>query len=350
MAKNRTIDTSSRALHRTLNSPGQFLRGMMVFLILVGFLIAIIHTHLIVAFWANPVLNGLIIGVLLIGILRAFMQVIRIYPEIRWVNAFRIADPGLAIEHQPKLLAPMATMLRDRTGQLSLSTTSMRSIMDSIGGRLDEVRETGRYLVGLLVFLGLLGTFWGLLETIQSVGRVINTLDSKQAESALVFEELKNGLAAPLRGMGTAFSSSLLGLAGSLILGFLDLQASHAHNRFYNELEEWLSGITELTPAGGAGNDQSNRQLSVAMYDMQRALSDLTDRLQSVGVGIGTGGGTGEGDPGMKQLAQGVDQLVQQMRVEQKVVRDWIDEQAHRQGEVANALKELAHSLTKRGG
>ena len=173
---------------------------------------------------------------------------LRLYPEIRWVNAFRIADPGLAISHRPVLLSPMATMLRDRTGSLSLSATSMRSIMDSIGSRLDEARDTGRYLVGLLVFLGLLGTFWGLLDTIQSVGKAISTLDTKAADSVAVFDELKNGLAAPLRGMGTAFSSSLLGLGGSLVLGFLELQASHAHGRFYNQLEEWLSGITELAP------------------------------------------------------------------------------------------------------
>ena len=175
---------------------------------------------------------------------------LRLYPEIRWVNAFRIADPGLAISHRPVLLAPMATMLRDRTGSLSLSATSMRSILDSIGARLDEARDTGRYLVGLLVFLGLLGTFWGLLDTIQSVGKTISSLDTRAADSVSMFDELKNGLAAPLRGMGTAFSSSLLGLGGSLVLGFLELQASHAHGRFYNQLEEWLSGITELAPGG----------------------------------------------------------------------------------------------------
>lgn len=346
MAKNRTNDASSRPLHRTLSTPGPYLRGMLVFLALVCLIVAIIFQQLIPAFWTNPVLNGFIIGVLCIGILRAFGQVMLLYREIRWVNAFRIADPGLAIEHKPVLLAPMATMLRDRTGHLSLSTTSMRSIMDSIGGRLDEARDTGRYLVGLLVFLGLLGTFWGLLETIQSVGKAISALDTKQAESVLVFEELKNGLAAPLRGMGTAFSSSLMGLAGSLILGFFDLQASHAHNRFYNELEEWLSGITELTPGGAPGADQANRQLAVAMYDMQRALSDLTDRIQGVG-GV-PGGGGGGGEAAVKELAQGVDQLVRQMRAEQKVVREWVDEQAVRQSEVAAALKDLAQKMSRR--
>ena len=254
---------------------------MLIFLTLVGFLVAILFDQLQHSFLNNPGLNGLIVGALLLGIVYAFRQVVRLYPEIRWVNAFRIADPGLTISAKPVLLAPMATMLRDRTGAISLSTSAMRSFMDSIGSRLDEARDTGRYLVGLLVFLGLLGTFWGLLETIQSVGKAIDTLDSKATDNVQLFSDLKAGLSAPLKGMGTAFSSSLLGLAGSLILGFLELQASHAHNRFYNELEEWLSGITELTPGGvaSASSDYVNRQLLGAVVDMQRALEDFSNRL-----------------------------------------------------------------------
>ena len=340
MAKPRPSDLASRPQHRSLNTPGPFLRGMLVFLVLVSLLVAIISNQLVTAFWNNPLLNGLIIGVLLIGILRAFGQVARLYPEIRWVNAFRIADPGLAITHRPMLLAPMATMLRDRKGALSLSTTSMRSIMDSIGGRLDEARDTGRYLVGLLIFLGLLGTFWGLLETIQSVGQAIGTLDTKASDSVMVFEELKAGLAAPLKGMGTAFSASLMGLAGSLILGFLDLQTSHAHNRFYNELEEWLSGITELG-GGTAGSEQANRQLYGAMFDMQRTLSALADKLSAPAGSAGS-------DELVRELAKGVDQLVRQMRAEQKVVREWVDEQAVRQSEVATVLKDLAANISRR--
>lgn len=342
MAKPRASDALSRPVHRTLNTPGPFLRGMLVFLVLVSLLVSIIYNQLVAAFWHNPLLNSLIIGVLAVGILRAFGQVIRLYPEIRWVNAFRIADPGLAITHRPILLAPMATMLRDRRGALSLSTTSMRSIMDSIGGRLDEARDTGRYLVGLLIFLGLLGTFWGLLETIQSVGQTIGTLDTKASDSVMVFEELKAGLAAPLKGMGTAFSASLMGLAGSLILGFLDLQASHAHNRFYNELEEWLSGITELG-GGTAAGEQANRQLYGAMYDMQRTLSALADKFASA-----PAAGASANDESVRELAKGVDQLVRQMRAEQKVVREWVDEQAVRQSEVATVLKDLAANISRR--
>jgi hypothetical protein len=320
--------------------PGVFLMRMLVFLALVGFIGAILFPQFENAFQANPGLNGLIIAVLVIGIMFAFWQVFRLYPEVRWVNAFRIADPGLAIAHQPTLLAPMATMLRDRQGSLSLSTTSMRSIMDSIGSRLDEARDTGRYLVGLLVFLGLLGTFWGLLDTIRSVGVTINALDTKSADSVLIFEELKSGLAAPLKGMGTAFASSLFGLSGSLVLGFLELQASQSHNRFYNELEEWLSGITELTPGGsvtGASSDQINRQLYGAIFEVQRSLSEIADRLDKSG---GDGGGSGE-------ISAGISQLVAQMRREQEIIRQWADEQATQQNELMSSVKDVIAAQRK---
>jgi len=341
----RPGDRQPPSLHRTLSTPGLHLWRMFVFLVLVGLLVAVLHRQLWDAMLNNLGLNVLICFVLLAGILYAFQQVLRLYPEIRWVNAFRIADPGLAITHRPVLLAPMATMLRDRTGSLSLSATSMRSIMDSIGGRLDEARDTGRYLVGLLVFLGLLGTFWGLLDTIQSVGQTISSLDSRAADSVTVFDELKNGLAAPLRGMGTAFSSSLLGLGGSLVLGFVELQASHAHGRFYNQLEEWLSGITELAPGVSHASDFASHQLYEAVNEMHRAIADLSVRLGSMPVE----GGGAQGEAAVKELAKGVDQLVRQMRAEQKVVREWVDEQAAQQSEVASVLKDLAATVSRKG-
>ena len=337
---------------RKLTPPGVFLLRMLIFLTLVGFLAAVLHEQLKTAFLTNPGLNGLIIGVLFLGIIYAFRQVMRLYREIRWVNAFRISDPGLAIDTQPVLLAPMATMLRDRTGTFSLATVSMRTIMDSIGSRLDEARDTGRYLVGLLVFLGLLGTFWGLLETMSSVGATIAALDTK-GEGVAVFDELKAGLAAPLKGMGTAFSSSLLGLAGSLILGFLELQANHAHNRFYNELEEWLSSITELTPGSASATDLASRQLTTAVYEMQRAVAELSEKLGALDLSpvertaSVQPGGAGP-DESVKDLARGVNQLVTLMRSEQKVVREWVDEQASHQAELAGALKALADNLQRR--
>jgi hypothetical protein len=353
MARKRLGDAAIAPVARRLTPPGVFLLRMVIFLTLVGFLAAILFEQLQRSLLTNPGLNGLILGVLALGIIYAFRQVIRLYPEIRWVNAYRIADPGLTIAHKPVLLAPMATMLRDRTGVLSLSTAAMRSFMDSIGSRLDEARDTGRYLVGLLVFLGLLGTFWGLLETIQSVGKAIESLGTQGSDNAQLFGELKAGLAAPLKGMGTAFSASLLGLSGSLVLGFLELQASHAHNRFYNELEEWLSGITELTPSGATGSastDFVNRQLLSAVVDMQRALEEFSNRLGEQPIAppqILAGAAAPAGDE-VRDLARGVNQLVSQMRAEQKVVREWVDEQASQQAEVASMLKNLASNMKPR--
>jgi hypothetical protein len=319
---------------------------MLVFLVFVGLVIAVLQERLWAAMLHNPFLNFLICGALLFGICYAFSQVLRLYPEIRWVNAFRIADPGLAISARPVLLAPMASMLRDRSGALSLSAPAMRAIMDSIASRLDEARDTGRYLVGLLVFLGLLGTFWGLLDTISAVGRTISAIDMRASDSVTVFDELKRGLSAPLGGMGTAFASALLGLGGSLVLGFLELQASHAHTRFYNQLEEWLSGITDLAPGGSGASDYASRQLYAAIHDMHRAVLDLNERVSAI---PRLDGGAPPNDEAVRELAKGVDQLVRQMRAEQKVVREWVDEQAAQSSEVATVLKELAASVPRRG-
>lgn len=349
MAKKRKAELGSATFHRTLTPPGLFLVRMLIFLTLVGFIVAILHKPLLDAVGNNPALNGLIIAVLLFGILYSFNQVLRLYPEIRWVNAFRIADPGLAISHQPRLLAPMSTLLRDRTGAISLSTASMGSIMDSLASRLDEARDTGRYLVGLLVFLGLLGTFWGLLETIKAVGSVIGEIDTNADDTVQLFGDLKAGLSAPMQGMGTAFSSSLLGLAGSLILGFLELQASHAHNRFYNELEEWLSGITEISTGGDFGDGSANRQLAATLHNMQRVLEELNSRLANGELASGAGSGGADAAEPVKDLARGVSQLINQMRSEQKIVREWVDEQASQQAIVTDTLRELAQNIQRRG-
>jgi hypothetical protein len=320
---------------------------MSLFCVLIAILTIMIIPQIKEAVLTNIFLNGLIIAVMLFGVLYCFGQVLRLYPEIRWINDFRIADPGLADGRAPVLLAPMATMMRDRKGALSLSATSMRSIMDSIGSRLDEARDTGRYLVSLLVFLGLLGTFWGLLDTIGSVGKAIGSLDTKSADNAATFQELKDGLAAPLKGMGTAFSASLLGLAGSLILGFLELQASHAQSRFYNQLEEWLSGITELTPgATGSFDGGAGRQLAATLYDLQRVLTDMSARLETMPP-PGSGGAPAN-DGQVQDLARGIDNLVKQMRAEQKVVREWVDEQAAQQGEVSALMKDIANNIGRK--
>jgi hypothetical protein len=305
---------------------------MFLFVVLACFIGIILYNQILEAFKHNPGLNGLIIGTLLFGVIYTFQQVVRLYPEIRWVNSFRIADPGLSIERPPVMLAPMATLLRRRQGQAALSTAAMRSILDSIAARLDESRETTRYLVGLLVFLGLLGTFWGLIATVQSVGQTIGAL-APSGEGGAAFEELKSGLEAPLKGMGVAFSSSLFGLAGSLIVGFLDLQASQAQTRFYNELEEWLSGITEIGSENAVATQGQPAQLRFAMLEMQRSIVDLADKIEQ---GLARGGN----NDAMLELTKGIDRLVKQMRAEQKVVREWVDEQAQQHNELANVLRE----------
>ena len=321
-----------------LTRPQIFLWRMSLFLILAVLLAVILDGQtgqIRASFMANPGLNGLIIAVLLIGIVYAFRQVLRLYPEINWVNNFRISDPGITTDKTtPALLAPMATMLRDRTGHLSLATGAMRSLLDSVASRLEEQRETTRYLVGLLIFLGLLGTFWGLLQTVSTVGATIGALDTNAGENVLLFDQLKEGLAGPLKGMGIAFSSSMFGLAGSLILGFLDLQAGHAQSRFYNELEDWLSGITELQLADAPGTAGVAPQVRFALLDMQRSLSDLHDKVELRLLNDNTG-------DAVKDLAAGVDKLIRQMRAEQKVVREWADEQAQQQHELAVVLRQI---------
>jgi hypothetical protein len=320
-----------------LTRPQVFLWRMSLFLILAVLLAIILDgqtAQLRRSFMANPGLNALIIGVLVVGVVYAFRQVLRLYPEIYWVNNFRISDPGLTLDKTPVLLAPMATMLRDRTGHLSLATGAMRSLLDSVASRLEEQRETTRYLVGLLIFLGLLGTFWGLLQTVSTVGATIGSLDSNAGDNVLLFDQLKEGLAGPLKGMGTAFSASMFGLSGSLILGFLDLQAGHAQGRFYNELEDWLSGITELQLAEEPGGTGVAPQVRFALLDMQRSLADLSDKVELKMLNDNTG-------DAVKDLAAGVDKLIRQMRAEQKVVREWADEQAQQQHELATVLRQI---------
>jgi len=254
-----------------LTQPSRHISRMLTFLVIVGLVLAILWPQLSDAFFANVVLNGLIAGVLLLGVLYTFRQVLVLSPEIRWVNAFRRADPGLTLPPPPRLLAPMATLLGERKGRVAISTPAMRSILDSIASRLDEARDISRYMIGLLIFLGLLGTFWGLLDTVSSIAETIRSLSPAGGGAGDVFEDLRAGLEAPLTGMGTAFSSSLLGLGGSLIVGFLDLQASQAQNRFYNELEEWLSTVTRLE-ASGSEDSPLLGELAKRLDDMQREL------------------------------------------------------------------------------
>jgi hypothetical protein len=271
---------------RLLTSPGVFLLGMLSFLVLVGFVALALYKAIALAFSANPGLNGLIIGVLVIGAVFAFRQVFRLFREIRWVNSLSSPE-AYARAQPPKLLAPMATML--------------------VGTRLDEGRELNRYLVGLLVFLGLLGTFWGLLQTVHSISGVIDSMKTG-VDSTSMFDDLKSGLSAPIAGMSVSFTSSLFGLAGSLILGFLDLQAGQAQNRFYTELEDFLASYVETsTPSTPAVDTTEARKSAAAMAN----------------------------------LAEGIQALVGHMRTEQQQMRNWVDSHAAQQDEIRRLLRRL---------
>lgn len=320
-----------------LDLPRVYLIRMMVFIILVAIIGAVLYPQIKTAFMANPGLNGLILFTLFLGILYAFRMVWRLFPEVNWINHFRIAEPGLEIPYTPRLLAPMSTLLRDRQSSTVLSPMSMRSLLDSLASRLDEARDISRYLIGLLIFLGLLGTFWGLLETVTSVGQAIRSLDVT-TESGTIFEELKTGLEAPLAGMGTSFSSSLFGLAGALVLGFLDLQASQAQNRFYNELEDWLSSITDIA-AGDTGQLAVPQYLRLDLTDLQHGVERINRTLEEALTDTGYEDRVnGAGTESLERLAGAVEGLVQQMREEQKILRQWAHAQSEQQLEIRRLL------------
>ncbi|MGL3607113.1 flagellar motor protein MotA [Rhizobium sp. G187] len=301
-----------------LSSPMPFFTTMVIFLIIVGFIAAILYRQAQAAFVTNPGLNGLILGVLVIGIILVFNQVWALRPEVRWFNSFRAAgDNADRVGRDPRLLAPMRALI-GRRRSMAISTTALRSILDSIGTRLDESRDTTRYLIGLLVFLGLLGTFWGLLGTIGSINEVIQALNPTSGDSNDILQSLKSGLTAPLAGMGTAFSSSLLGLSGSLILGFLDLQAGRAQNRFYTELENWLSGMTDLDSERGPIDGAS----AIGGDEMRVLIAEL----QKI-AGRDGNGGNDRSIAAIAGLAESIQGLVKNMRNEQQMLRDWIEAQ-----------------------
>jgi hypothetical protein len=268
-----------------MNRSDRFLIRMAVFLVLVAALAAALFRPLSTAFMGNPGINGVILGILLCGIVYIFRQVLLLNPEVAWIDDFRerLANRDLTAPSgsAPRLLGPMARMLSTRQGsRVSLSGTSLRTLLDGISSRLDETRETSRYLIGVLVFLGLLGTFYGLLETVRAVGGVIGGLNVSSNDLARAFADLKTALGSPLNGMSTAFSSSLFGLAGSLVLGFLDLQAGQAQNRFYNDLEEWLSTYTRLS--SGAFGDSGDGSVPAYIQALLEQTADSLENLQRI--------------------------------------------------------------------
>ena len=309
---------------------------MAIFVLLVILLAGILSGQLMEAFQANAALNGLIVATLLFGIGFAFRQVLMLRPEVDWLEAFQRDEGGVTVQRHPTLLAPMATMLAEKgSGRMTLSALSTRSILDSISSRLDESRDISRYLIGLLIFLGLLGTFWGLLKTVAAVGTTIGGLTLGGGDFAVIFDSLKSGLQAPLTGMSIAFSSSLFGLAGSLVLGFLELQASQAQNRFFNDLEEWLSGFTRLASGGGGGGEGEQ---SVPAY-VQALLEQTADSLENLQRTIArTEDGRGSTQIALNSLAEQLAGLTDQMRSEQNLANRAVEDNA----ELRSALNRLA--------
>jgi hypothetical protein len=307
-----------------LARPGIYLGRMLVFLILVGFLAFILFKQITPAFLANPGLNGLILGVLLIAVLIAFGQVIRLFRETSYVNA---VASGAQAKRPPALLAPMAPMIAARAAGTTLPGTA--GYLDTIAARLDEGREILRYIAGILILLGLLGTFWGLIDTLSAVGGVIKGMRGG-GDAGVMFDELKSGLAVPLSGIGLAFSASLFGLASSLITGFLELQAGQAHARFHNDLQDWLMSGEAVAETAGAP--------VVSTTVGSQELKEAVDRLTAL---VAEGGSSRAATLAMTNLAEGIQGLVQHMRAEQQMIRDWVEAQASRERELKQVLDRL---------
>ena len=294
-----------------MNSPIRFIKRMVVFLIITFLIGAFLGNSLLDAFKTNPMLNGLIIFVLLFGTIIVFRQVFTLKPEISWVESYRRSQTkGLTSSLKNTnlvLLAPMSSMLEEHKGRPAMSSIAMRSLLDSLNLRLDESREISRYMIGLLVFLGLLGTFWGLLITIDSIGSVISSLGVNDDDASSMFLSLKEGMKEPLNGMGTAFSSSLFGLSGSLILGFLDLQASQAQNQFYNDVEEWLSSMSLISSSRTTSSKSEKYQdegVPVYVQALLEQTAESVDALQRT---------LGRGEDDKKKIADNFTNLAEKM-------------------------------------
>ncbi len=310
----------------------KYLTRMILFLVIVGVGLALIATTLVEIFMVNPLLNGLIFAVIIGGIAFNFRQVIMLGPEARWIESFHSGNdasprdtfgemPTTSSDAELKLLSPMARMLEEKrsrgsSGKIVLSAPVMRTLLDGIGARLEESRDLARYLTGLCIFLGLLGTFWGLLGTVGSIADVISGLTVTSDDMAQMFAALKSGLEAPLSSMSTAFASSLFGLGGSLVLGFFDLQASQAQNAFYNELEEWLSGLTRLSSGTGPGDGEQG----VSAYT-EALLEQTAESLQELQNIMARGEQTrSTGNDQLAQLNDKLSMFADQMKTQQAVL------------------------------
>lgn len=264
-----------------MSSPQRFLFRSLLFLAIAAAVAAVLFPVIWRAFRFNPWLNGLILGVLIIGIAFNLRRILALRPAIEWIEAHRMGA-ALSRMPQPAVLAPILSVIGERKGRTQLSPALARYLLDSTAARLDESREIARYQTSLLIFLGLLGTFWGLIEALGAIGTVISGLSLGTGDFVALFDELKEGLRMPISGMGTAFGASLFGLAGSLVLGFLDLQATQAQNRFTNELEEWLSGMTRYGSAEALPGEATGPALPAYISALLQQTAENLDRLQAL--------------------------------------------------------------------
>ena len=262
-----------------MSNPLPYLVRMLLFLAVVAIIAYLLHHDLLRVFLNTPILNSVIVGVLVIGIFFVMRQVLSLWPEVRWLRRFQAREPGAPPldTYSIDLLSPMAAMLGERQDSFRLSPTATRALLDGIASRLDERRELSRYMIGLLIFLGLLGTFWGLLETIGAVADAIGGMQVTGGDAVQMFAKLKEGIEGPLKGMATAFGASLFGLSGSLVLGFLELQASQAQGRFHTELEEWLAGATRLS--SGVLQPEGEQGVSAYVEALLERTADGLDEL-----------------------------------------------------------------------
>ncbi len=341
--------------------PARYLLRMVAFLGVVGFGVFVIRDQLLAAFAANRFLNGLIVAVMFIGILFCLWLVIRLWREVGWIRRYQ-KNRDITGTAKPRLLAPMATMIGERGNRpLRLNASTMRSILDSVGARLDEGREISRYLIGLLVFLGLLGTFWGLIETIEAVSKAIQNLSVDSGDNFKdVFEQFKKDLLNSIGGAGTAFSTSLFGLAGSLVVGFLDLQAGQAQNRFFTILEDWLSGVTRLSSLPTEleeGDLQSSEAYLQAllehtaeiMENIQQSLKET--EAERIGTNSNLAGLTSKLGTLTANL-QGEQTVIKNIAESQLAMQPVLDRLANEQTfgrqEMVNSLRSEFHNLTNR--
>jgi hypothetical protein len=317
----------------------RYLGSMTIFLLAVAAIAVLLIGRLEGAFLANPLLNAVLIAVWLIGIAYIVLQTLRLSPEIKWmreVQRNRLAIKGI---EPPPLLGALARLMESRTAPMSLTPTALRAILDGIAVRLDESREIARYFTGLMIFLGLLGTFWGLLKTVGSVGAVVNGL-SVTADPTELFTTLKAGLQGPLSGMGTAFGSSLLGLAGSLVLGFLDLQMGQAQNRFFLDLENWL-----FASAGGneRGLGEETSPLPVIQALVDRTATNIDGFRQIM---AGSESGRQQNNEIMSALGQKIDALVAAEENQQQVIDSLLRQRTETDAALMAVLNRIDRTLS----